>query len=428
MTTYYIDSNRGNDSNDGLSWSTPKASIGGVLTLPPVDGDVLILAPGDYNESIVTSVNITIKAHQRHTATIIAPGIDAPIQGSGNGLAFEDLVLDLRSPGTGWFYKKITIPSNLKITNCVIRAASRYPIISQSNLDDGVLNSEIKYNVFDIEIGDNDRPILKFEGDLTFIGNTIRLQVSGTTPRRLVESTNIDNFNIYISDNIFYLDSTTLDAIIYVDSGSPAVLFIDHNVINNSITANQPYKIRGTTYNSLAALQTDNYELHGVNNTDPQLGDIVRGNYNIPKDSILATSGTDGARVGAWNPGVVFSENATDWSNWTANNCVYVAGQWMLGEGATTGTVTSPVIDLVGNYEIVGLVFSAVQIFPTNVVDVTNTGVSPEELEAEIRMDVNPFSESDPTPPWQEVNLNEKVSLGTYRYVQVRFTLRKNGA
>ena len=46
----------GNDSNDGLSWANPKATIEGALAALPVGG-LILLAPGDYSPTDTLVLN-----------------------------------------------------------------------------------------------------------------------------------------------------------------------------------------------------------------------------------------------------------------------------------------------------------------------------------------------------------------------------------
>ena len=211
--------------------------------------------------------------------------------------------------------------------------------------------------------------------------------------------------------------------------GAPNTLLLDYNRYVDAISASKELNISGTLYTSLAAAQAAGYENHGSEG-DPEFADADRKAFFIPKDSALLTAGSSGGRVGAWTGAQTFSAGANAWSAWTGTNCTYVGDQWTLDDGQASGTVLSPVIDLGAAYDVTGLGFDATQTFPTNIVDTTNAGASPEYQTVEIRGQAASFASGDGTPAWQEVNLNAEASpaLGGWRYVQARVTLRSDGS
>ena len=52
MATYYVSATTGNDSNNGTSVSTPKATIGAGENLATSAGDIVYIAPGTYRETV----------------------------------------------------------------------------------------------------------------------------------------------------------------------------------------------------------------------------------------------------------------------------------------------------------------------------------------------------------------------------------------
>jgi len=53
MATYYVSATTGNDSNDGTSVGTAKATIGAGENLATSAGDIVYIAPGTYRELVV---------------------------------------------------------------------------------------------------------------------------------------------------------------------------------------------------------------------------------------------------------------------------------------------------------------------------------------------------------------------------------------
>ena len=50
MATYYVSATTGNDSNNGESVATAKATIGAGENLATSAGDIVYIAPGNYRE------------------------------------------------------------------------------------------------------------------------------------------------------------------------------------------------------------------------------------------------------------------------------------------------------------------------------------------------------------------------------------------
>lgn len=427
-TTYYVDGSHGDDANNGQSWALAKATLGGAESARST-GDPVFVAPGLYVEQITLTKSGAWTSSQRHAAHVYSSGA-ACFTVSGN----IDVVISgfsLTVPYGGnyapcVYAAAIVSPNALTVDDCVcaslgnngygIRGGGLTPLV--------VTNSVIRLAA---SVATNIRNIIDGTAYCRISGNTL---IGGVT-------THSSSRGIYMSAAAGYGDYEIYDNIVLSPAARPYVeivnvaanLVLNYNRYFQAIDGFRLLSIYGTTYTTLAAAQGAGYEANGSEG-DPSWADADRYAYFLPLDSALLTAGSDGGRVGACTGAQTYSGGAEDWSGWTGTNSTYVDQQWTLDDGQASGTVLSPVIDLGSVQQITGLSLLAVQTFPTNVVDTSNAGASPEYLTVEIRGQAVSFLTGDGVPAWQEVNYNaeDDTPLIAGRYCQVRLTLRSDGS
>lgn len=418
MATIYVDVSHGDDANDGSSWALAKATLPAAITAA-TSGDTILMAPGYYQNTgdITVDKALTIQADQRRLTTIRMDNANIGLDVTGGPTTLQGLVISSSNQAVRW-------SAELTVDDCFVFSYS-YCIVGYSSTSANpklVIKNTILKHPYRVEKA---------------IGNFSQGDIIGCTfysYNRLIEMRNEGGKDIQIMNNIFYSLGTGQGGSTELIQGtqSPNLLAVDYNVYQPAISTSFKVILENVAYTTLADLQAAGYELQGLEQ-DPQFGDAANDVFHIPINSALLTNGSGGARRGAETGGQTYSANAdTSWSTWTGTNCTYVGGVWALDNGVASGTVLSPVIDLGAQYQITGASFKADMTFPTNIVDTTNPDTTPpENLTIEIRGDTTTFN-SDPsvTPPnWQEVNLNDvSTVLGTWQYVQVRLTLRSDGA
>jgi len=422
VADFYVDGSHGDDGDNGSSWALAKASIGGAITAASND-DTITVAPGLYNESVIVNKALTIQAAQRLTSIIHNSGNTRPVtlQLATGGIALAGLrIMQTYASATqSILYDATTISGTNTVTDCYLGSlfttANRYGSVH-------VQRTDLIGCVVDVSLTDSGRA-LTLRDESTVTGCTVAATSTHGTSRVIRLGAGGD---YAITDNVFVLSSNNP---YLIATSAPNTLLLDYDRYYPAIDANHEFTIDGTTYTSLAAAQAAGYENNGSEG-DPEFADTARKAFFIPKGSALLTAGSSGGRVGAWTGAQTFSAGANAWSAWTGTNCTYVGDQWTLDDGQASGTVLSPVIDLGAAYDVTGLAFDGTQTFPTNIVDTTNAGASPEYQTVEIRGQAASFASGDGTPAWQEVNLNAEASpaLGGWRYVQARVTLRSDGS
>lgn len=397
---YYVDQGHGNDANDGLSWGSAKQTISGAAQIA-ADGDTILIGPGVYDEVITQNTALTYQAQQRWTVQLKAIVISASsvtlqglyfkadssggsvIYNSGGDLTIDDCILQMSNTG-----QLLYTPYNLQMTKTVIYSSSTNAGYNYITFRDGTINACTIYDP----------------------GSSALIAVLGTT-------------SCTISNCIFRKDSTKR----YIEiQNSPTNLLLDYNCYWPAIASNRDVSINGTSYTSLASLQANGYETNGLE-ADPQFPE-EEWPY-LPIGSPLLSAGNNG-RIGALPAAVLFSKNLNNWSDWLSTDCSYISQKWVLNDGVNEGHVDSQVIDVGTDYLMTGADISAIQTFPTHVVDATSSGVVPETQSFYIRGQdsaTGSFQPTDATPSWQEININEDNLLGPWRYIQIRIVMRSDG-
>ena len=417
MADFFVDGSHGDDSDNGSSWALAKASIGGAIAAASND-DTITVAPGVYAEALTVSKNLTIQAAQRLTARITQTAATTVNITATGTVVLSGLYIVMGT--TRYITAVYDTAGQLTLTDCMLSCVTpgRYTIMLNAT------NASVTNCCFYRGAGGagyGGRILISFgAGTCSVVGCTLYGACDTYGAIRLTTG------DYSIIDNIVQ----SLSNQPYVRTfGAPNTLLLDYNRYVDAISADKELNISGTLYTSLAAAQAAGYENHGSEG-DPEFADTTRKAFFIPKDSALLTAGSSGGRVGAWTGAQTFSAGANAWSAWTGTNCTYVGDQWTLDDGQASGTVLSPVIDLGAAYDVTGLGFDGTQTFPTNIVDTSNAGASPEYQTVEIRGQAASFASGDGTPAWQEVDLNAEASpaLGGWRYVQARVTLRSDGS
>ncbi len=134
---YFVDGTNGNDGNNGLSWERPFATIQAGVDAVTQSGDRILVAPGDYTESVTTPQST---AGVNYVALIgVAPGGNdgSPNWFSGDGANEYNLQLN----AIGWVVRGFNFrgPTNA----ACIRINNTVPLV-----DDVAFDSIIENNLF----------------------------------------------------------------------------------------------------------------------------------------------------------------------------------------------------------------------------------------------------------------------------------------
>lgn len=125
---FYVDTVRGSDLADGMSWSTARQTIGGALSLDPIPGDTVHIAQGVYAEAVVLLPGIVVLGGYPTGGGDRDPGVfTTAIDGMntvGCVTGADDAVLDgvtlqngCARSGGGVIHSGIT----MQVSNCIIR-------------------------------------------------------------------------------------------------------------------------------------------------------------------------------------------------------------------------------------------------------------------------------------------------------------------
>jgi len=189
------------------------------------------------------------------------------------------------------------------------------------------------------------------------------------------------------------------------------------------------------TYTTLASIQALGY---GWEST----GMITNPAFEDPTNNILYPTVQLSAlmTIGAYSYGYVTGPNfnSTTWniiaggghdnSGWynPDGNVTLVSGSFQLTTG-TSGSIWSPVYQFTSVQSVSILNISAIQVWPTNMVDSTLADIEPNYQTAEIRASVTSFNQNDGVIAWTTVKNNIVFSPPVIGYyVQVKLTLVNN--
>lgn len=128
-TPYYVSTN-GNDSSNGLSWASAKATPGGGVAAATNDGDEVIVSNGTYVLAAPLSINksITLRSMNNNYSTVVFDGGGTNRQIAINAAAANALVAGItmsnsaNSGDGGGFY--INAAANATISNCLVTRCS----------------------------------------------------------------------------------------------------------------------------------------------------------------------------------------------------------------------------------------------------------------------------------------------------------------
>ena len=258
----------------------------------------------------------------------------------------------------------------------------------------------------------------------TFYNNAIAIQYTGVSGLTTT----------YIYNNIFSTGTTSVS----IPTTQTTLSYYNKN-IHYGVTNLLIYQ--SNIYTTLPAVQALGYELNGVVG-DPHFADPTNNVFYLTQQQALYpgtpqvgaypygfTRGANNDSDGKWHIIAGAGYDNTGWYNPDGNVTKNgTTGNLELSSG-TSGVVWSPVIDtgIVG-CKTTELDISAIQVWPTNMVDTTATDIRPNYQTVEVRASDTVFNQNDGVVAWNEVKSNMAFTAISGRYLQCRLTLRANDA
>ncbi len=414
--TLYV-SKSGLDTNPGTS-EAPKLTINaGVAASAP--GDILMVRSGVYREQVVHQKNSLIKADGR---VII------------DGENLRQHCLYLRAGGK---FEGITLQNAL---TSLVRIQAVYshewrnmeflaaPAVTPSTVP---ANNSKFYNCLFAGLTSTTLPAFKGRD----------LEVYNCTFENLATTSGgvySVNGSLSLFQNVF---SRCPMMWTYLAGGLDSTFAADYNAYDFPGGGKVHYL--GTTYTSLSGFTAvaTTEEINSESLT-PDLNDTSKALYGPVPGGTVAAMGPTGGPVGASRLAYGFSSNrnGTVFSGGVFSNTEYTSGtvNITLTEGNTTGTWTSPVVNLGEVYRLKGIRLSTLfDNYPEvgagdgEVIDSDNTDSNPNRHTVEYRYSKTSFTTLS-VLPWltaERTSIHTLSIAGDVRaqYVQVRITFRNNG-
>ena len=215
-----------------------------------------------------------------------------------------------------------------------------------------------------------------------------------------------------------------------------SAFYINQNLYYNNTNL---LKIGATTYTTLHDVQALGYELNGVVG-DPHFADPTNNIFYLTQQRALFpnspqvgaypygfTRGANNDSDGKWHIIAGAGYDNTGWYNPDGNVTKNgTTGNLELSSG-TSGVVWSPVIDtgIIG-CKTTELDITAIQVWPTNMVDYDISDVRPNYQTVEVRASDGSFAQNDAVIAWTVVKSNMAFTAISGRYLQCRITMRSN--
>ena len=440
MSTWYV-SKSGLDTNSGASYLLSKLTISGGVSAA-ASGDTIIVGSGYYvNETITDAKSLTFYAD----GVVVCDGgnvtsyfyyFNNSIYGGNNGLSFTPY-----NAAGQWIFKNYVnyifrlyenVSGGLQVitlNNCILDGNKNcnYAIAAASsqcysfNLTKCIFTNFKLYGLYN-------------PYQYNQIPSTIIVQCTfyscGTAIFLPTTSTVLPAVSLYA--NIFSSNTTVLTAT------SSNVVFNTYNYnlyYNNTNLLN----LNSVNYTTLPAVQALGYELAGAV-SDPQFVDVANNCFylkqqhalypNIVQVGMYPYGYTRGAANDADSNWHIIAGAGYDNSGWynpdgniTKNG---VTGNLELTNG-TSGVIWSPVIDtgIVG-CKTTEIDITAIQVWPTNMIDTTISDVRPNYQTVEVRASDTIYNQNDGVLAWSEVKSNIPFTAISGQYLQCRLSLRTN--
>jgi hypothetical protein len=431
MANKYVNKS-GNDANDGSTPELAKLTIQAAITAATVEGDLVIVGSGYYNEKLTTRTNVS--CNLRADGVVILDGASL-----GNAPAITIAItspvhftMKAHTTGGKWVIRNHTA------TSLLYWNYSSFVGTKNVYLDNIDFLSNSNTNGVDIS---------STQAINTQVFNCI---FSGFLGVGLgINSTN-SSLAAYVNNNTFY---NCVTGAYLQNATAPVITFID-NIISNCTTAywfkttttnmtpvtNNHYysitnwKIAATTYASLALLQGAGFDLTSIV-ANPNFVDVSENIFYLKSRSAI------NAAIGAIPFGYTRGQNYDPEVSWLITSSPDNTG-WYNADGniqknlstgffelvtGLTGVIDSPVYD----FEVIQLVkriyLACNQAWPTNMIDTTNTDVRPNYQTIEIRGSNSAFDQDDAVIAWTEVKTEQQITPISGRYFQLRITMRSNG-
>lgn len=273
----------GNNANNGLSPSTPKADIGSILdTYDLEEGDLVLVDSGSYtnSEDILVwsdggsvSSNLYIRGSTNPTiqaGTVISRGSKAP---GNDALEIRGSHITIENMNLSEAYRGIYILSNTAITvNNIFAFSNAYGVVVQLSSSGNVKNVRGMYNSLGtIDVLSSRDMVIR---NMTLIINSnFGVRVNG-----------MNGVN-YIGNSIFYIDATDVSNTVSALSGnaidiySPNML-IDYNVYYFAPAPTNKGRIYGT-YTNLTTWQRERMHDYRSSITNPLLANVNSANLHL---------------------------------------------------------------------------------------------------------------------------------------------------
>lgn len=413
MANTYVSALWGNDSYNGLSAESGKATIGAGISAAGNE-DTVTIYPGTYNESV--------NFHRRSIVNVGKIVLD------GENDIDIGVYLGVNTTTECCYEIKNYISAGILISDInhddPIEKFTIHDCGIGIHLDDGTsLNLPIRYNtIYNCTIGIQDT---SQGGQILCTNNTIYNCVSGM---RIDPTIFIGDLDVTIKDNIFSQNNVAI-VVDDFDDGDIIITSWDYNLYNVPSGGYIGYEEDGSFYSTLAGWQTKTSDEANSANGDPQFANAEKGIFSILPGSTAESHSSTSKYVGARKTEIGWYNDALMQSGITLidTSITSVAGQSgiVLNPTIASGTVELGVIDLGESKNIINFWDFANENYSNQIIDIDASDNSTVSglIQVEFRTSATLSGISGASYSGYDLRVDPASGVLEDRFIQTRITL-----
>jgi len=401
MATWYV-SYDGDDSNGGTSWSDAKATIGAAVAAA-ANGDTINIGEGTYKEYVNAS---TKSLYFYGYGRVVIDGED---QRSLIYLGSDSKMYDI-------IFKN---SPNLRAVRTRGGNVGTYFVRCHfENLTSALTSNPPALNIVGVDFS--------YGGiitDCSFIKCSVGFWYSENNPKDIKRNTFYSNCKVRVYPKTGVIITPFVDNLvacpIWFDDKNFGTL--DYNDYYGKIYYYENSTWVEKTLNEWRAITGK--DVHSIS-ADPQFIDTTYYDLFLKETSPCKTASSTGSHIGRYGVGHHTNVLSTESVNATFSNVhINDAGQYVLDDGATEGTVTFDVIDFGETKTFKRIIWSATEDPPSSVIAHSDETSAPNYKYVEYRTSNTSFTKNASSPSWQTAWNGQELSSVSGRYFQYRIRL-----